>query len=231
MYGGLNDRGQELMKPFMTGMRLDLTEGMMDTERGRINDGMGVSLLEILVQNPGDPPPTATQVLERAQEKGQLIAPEIGREQSEELGPMIFREVKILDRQGFFLPEGALPMPPELIEARGEFEVIYDSPATRFQKRGRGAGVLRTMEIGAPFINANPGLLEQTFKPTVVMRETALNEGVPGDWLNSPEEAEKIRDAQQEAAEQVAAEEALPDQARAAKDGVEAAQGAQQLAG
>ena len=46
---------------------------------------------------------TATEVLERAREKGALLAPTMGRQQSEALGPMIEREIDILVECGLML--------------------------------------------------------------------------------------------------------------------------------
>jgi hypothetical protein len=47
---------------------------------------------------------TATEVLERTREKGALLAPTTGRQQSKALGPMIEGELEILARAGA-LPE------------------------------------------------------------------------------------------------------------------------------
>lgn len=210
-YGGLSMRGEPLMKPFVSGMRVDITEGMMKAERDMINSAFLVDILQLLVQEPRQM--TATEVMERAQEKGQLLAPLIGRQQAEKLGPQIEREINILDRQGL-LPQ----MPPALLEAAGEYEIEYDSPATRFQRMEEIAGLSRTIEVWAPWIEADPGLLERSFKVPEGVRETATLLGVPGSWLTSDEEQAQIREREAEAQQQQAQAEQLPDQARAVKE-------------
>ena len=80
---------------------------------------------------------TATEVLQRAQEKGYLLAPIIdSRIQSELFGPMITREIDILDRAGQ-LP----PMPDKLKKMGGlEYDVVYESQIQVAQKQSKGAG-------------------------------------------------------------------------------------------
>ncbi len=208
-FGGLDEQGRAMIKPLITGGRLDLTEGMMETERETINDAFLVTLFQILVDTPNM---TATEALLRAQEKGQMLAPTVGRQQSEMLGPQIERELAILNRQGK-LP----PLPDALVQAAGEYEIEYESPATRMQRVEELVGIQRTIEIMAPFVQINPGAL-QIFKADEVARLAADIQGVPQSVLNSREELAEIRaeDAEAQQAQQVA--ESAPDAAAALKD-------------
>ena len=60
----------------------------MTGQRAAVNDALYIRLFQILVQNPQM---TATEVVERTNEKGILLAPTVGRQQSEYLGPLIDR--------------------------------------------------------------------------------------------------------------------------------------------
>ena len=208
-YGGVDSQGRPLVVPLQTGARLDITEGMLEKERMVINDAFLVTLFQILVDQPQM---TATEALIRAQEKGQLLAPTVGRQQSEMLGPQIHREFNILGRQGY-LPQ----LPQVLVEAEGEYEVSYESPAMRFQRSEELVGIQRTGEMALPFAQADPSILA-IFKPDEIIRLAVEINGAPIEILRTPEEMEEIQAAmaqQQQAQQQM---EALTQMAPAAKD-------------
>jgi hypothetical protein len=98
--GGMSKEGRELIKPLNAGSMI-ANDKLMEMERVIIHDAFLISLFQILVETPTM---TATEVLERAREKGMLLAPTAGRLQSEWLGPMIEREIILLARQGLLPP-------------------------------------------------------------------------------------------------------------------------------
>ena len=98
---------------------------------------------------------TATEVLERTREKGALLAPTTGRQQSKVLGPMIEGELGILARAGA-LPE----LPLELQEASGEFDIEYVSPMSRAMRAEETIGILRTLESVQQISAVDPGVLD-----------------------------------------------------------------------
>lgn len=208
--GGVDSSGRPLILPLQTGARLDITMEMAIQRRELIRKAFGLDLFEILVQDRVEM--TATEVLERQREKGQLLAPVIGRQQSEWLGPMIEREIRIAQRQGK-LP----PLPQELIEARGDYEIEYESDATRMQKSAEVAAVARSMEAVAPFVQANPSLLE-VWKVEDLIRHTYETLGGPTKLLNTPQEYARIQQAQAEAQAEAQAAEQLPGVAKGMRD-------------
>lgn len=135
--GGMTADGKRLVDILPTG-DIATNEKMMDMEKGLINDAFLVSLFQILTETPQM---TATEVIERTHEKGILLAPTVGRQQSEYLGPMIDRELDVLAAQNK-LP----PMPPRLAEAAGSYKVVYTSPLSKAQHAQEVAGTLRVME-------------------------------------------------------------------------------------
>lgn len=183
--GAISADGRLLAQPLATG-RLDIGKEMMDDERTSINDAFLVTLFQILTESPEM---TATEVMERTREKGILLAPTIGRQQSEYLGPMIDRELDILSRQGL-LP----PMPPFLQQAQGEYLIEYDSPITRTQKAEWASGAVRTIEI---LVN----VATQTQDPSklfyinwdVAAPQIAAIYGTPSTWLNTPEQVAELK--------------------------------------
>jgi hypothetical protein len=103
-HGYVDSNGRPLAIPFQSGAKLEIGVDLMDKDREAINDAFLVTLFRILVD---EPQITATEAMLRAQEKGQLLAPTMGRMQAELLGPMVERELDILSMNGA-LP----PMPP-----------------------------------------------------------------------------------------------------------------------
>ena len=190
--GGVNRDGRPMIQPFNTGARVDINEAKMEQRRMAIDDAFLVTLFQILVETPRM---TATEALIRAQEKGMLLTPTMGRQQSEALGPLIERELDLLMFHNV-LP----PMPDILIEAGGEYEIVYDSPMSRMQRAEELVGVQRTMELLTPFAQIAGPQVFDVIDEDALARLTAEVSGVPTPVLRSPQTVAAIRQqrAQQE---------------------------------
>ncbi len=183
--GGVTAEGRPLVHTLPVG-NLAAGQELMEMERKVINDAFLVSLFQILVESPAM---TATEVLERAREKGALLSPTMGRQQSELLGPMIERELDLLAKQGVLAP-----MPDALVEAEGEYEVEYDSPLSRSQRSEEAAGWLRTLEAAIAYANTTQDIsvLDQ-FDSDVIYRQLAEINAVPVAWMRKPEDVDMRR--------------------------------------
>jgi hypothetical protein len=200
--GGVNAQGQRLVHELPTG-NLAAGQELMDMERAVINDAFMVTLFQILVDNPRM---TATEVLERSREKGALIAPTMGRQQTEYLGTMTPREMDLLQTQKL-LPE----MPPELIEAQGEYEIEYDSPLTRSQRAEEASGWLRTLEAAIAYANTTQDLsVLDNFNADAIYTEMAEINAMPLHWLNDPQTVEMLRQQRAQQAQMRQMVEAAP---------------------
>jgi hypothetical protein len=222
-HGGVDSQGRQMVMPLQTGANFPLGMEMSNQKRELINEAFLVTLFQVLVDNPGNM--TATEVLERAQEKGALLAPAAGRLQTELLGPMIEREIDLL------VEAGRVPPPPrELVEAGGEngieFEVEYESPIMRAMKSGEGVAIARTLEILGPLAELDPSVTdllnaEEMFKVSVDVF------GAPARILRTAEEIAAIREQRQQDQQMQQMLEAAPVAAQTAKTLAEA----QQMAG
>lgn len=208
-FGGVNDQGQQVVHPLTTNARVDIGLEMMDQRRQIINDAFLVTLFQILVDSPQM---TATEAMLRAQEKGALLAPTMGRQQSEMLGPLIEREIDILAHAGV-LP----PMPDALIEAGGVVEIQYVSPLNRAQRAEEGVAILRTLEAITPMAQVDPGVLD-VFDSVAIARELADINGVPAKVLRSPEQVAAMKEQAAQAAQAQQLLQAVPVATGAAKD-------------
>lgn len=177
-FGGVDEQGRQLVHPMKTGSNLPIAFDMTEQKRKVINDAFYITLFQILVDNPQM---TATEAMIRAQEKGQLLAPTVGRQQSEFLGPLIEREIDILSMAGV-LP----PMPDVMRKSGGGFKVTYTSPLSRLQRAEDGVAIMRTIEQLTPIANIRPEVMD-IFDEDGVARELAEINGVPEKVLVSPE--------------------------------------------
>lgn len=143
-------RGYNAPAPFETRGRIDIGEAMMDGVRARIRESFFVDQLQL---NQG-PQMTATEVLQRTEEKLRLMAPVLGRLQTELLSPMISRVFNILLRQGAFPPV------PASLQESASILVKYESPLARSQKQLEASGMLRTLEIMGPVLSMDPTSLD-----------------------------------------------------------------------
>lgn len=195
-YGSMSRDGRRLVDILPTGdPRIALD--MMQAEQAAINDHFLVNLFQILVETPQM---TATEVLERTREKGILLSPTMGRQQSELLGPLIERELDVLARLGA-LP----PMPPALLEARGEYTVEYDSPLSRAQRAEEAAGFLRALEMAKAYALETGDLRPlDHFDLDTAIPAIAEIQAVPPSWMNGMRDIQALREsrAQQQAQQQ-----------------------------
>lgn len=183
--GGVTADGRPLVHALPVG-NISIGKELMDDERAVINDAFLVTLFQILVDG-GDM--TATEVMERSREKGVLLAPTVGRQQSEYLGPMIVRELDVLARQGA-LP----PMPQALIEAKGDYRIEHDSPLSRAQHAEEASGLMRTIEMTLNVVNVtqNQEPLDH-FDWDTIVPEVSDIQGVPARWMRDPRLVAQIR--------------------------------------
>lgn len=183
--GAVNKDGRPLVHTLPVG-NIAAGKDMMDEERSIIKDNFLITIFQILAETPTM---TATEVLERTREKGILLAPTIGRQQSERLGPQIERELDVLAQQGL-LP----PMPPVLQEAGAQFKVEYDSPLSRAQRAEEAAGLMRTIEavLGVANVTGDLSPLDHFNWDTIVPDMSDIN-AVPVRWRNGVDQIQALR--------------------------------------
>jgi len=175
-YGSMTADGKRLVDVLPSG-QVQVSKELMDDERMAINDAFLVTLFQIATESPQM---TATEVLERAREKGALLSPTMSRFQSESLGPMIEREYDILWHQGL------IPTPPpELVEAGAEMDVEYDAPLNRAMRSEGIAGVQRSAQFAAEIATQtqDPSVMDW-FNWDAIIPETADANGAPFRFIN-----------------------------------------------
>lgn len=212
--GGMSPDGRARVGTLPVG-NIAIGKDLMDDERVVINDAFLVTLFQILMETPQM---TATEVIERVKEKGILLTPTVGQQQSGYLGPLIEREIDVLSRQGL-LP----PMPGVLIEARGEYTIEYDGMLSRAARAEEAAGVLRSIEATLNVVNVtqDPAPLDH-YDWDIIVPEVAEINGVPLHWMRDPRIVAQMRKERREQIQQ----QQMIDAAPAAAGLMKATQGA-----
>jgi hypothetical protein len=183
--GGLDAAGNPTAVPMNTGGNFQVNEFMMQQEKDTIHQAFLIDLFMMALE--GRDRVTATEILSRTQEQERLLTPQASRAETESIGPMIEREISIL--QDFkLLPE----IPGELLEAEGEYEIIFTSPLSQAQKAQEALGATRTVEAAMAVAQADPTVLD-TINMDEYLRLQARTQGAPIELMRSVEEVEQIR--------------------------------------
>lgn len=189
--GGINYRrsGADPIAPIFNDTRIDFGFEVTNRKRMRIRESFYVDQLQ-LQQGPAM---TATEVLQRTEEKMRLLGPLLGRQQAEFLRPMIDRVFAILVRRGKIPLDGI----PAQIQGR-VIDVRYSSMVAKSQRLSEGQSVLRTFQAAAPFMQIDPSSAD-IINSEKAIRVLAEVYGLPAEIIRTQREIDTIRESRAEA--------------------------------
>jgi hypothetical protein len=144
-------------------------------------------LFLMILERPGM---TATEVVERHEEKMLLLGPVIERQEHELLNPLISRVFGILFRSG------ALPPPPAQI-AGGQLKVEYISLLAQAQKMSGARALQSTVGFVGQLAGVLPHSLDRLDADEAI-KAFAKMMGAPAKIIRADEQVEKIRQARLE---------------------------------
>jgi len=136
---------------------------------------------------------TATEVLQRNEEKMRILGPVMGRIQSELLEPMINRVFSIMLRNRLFKEAPA-------ILANQEIEIEYVSPMALAQKGQELQNIMRGLEIFGSISQMAP--VQDYLDENGLVKQLVMTLGLPARMIKSDKEVEAIRMERQEAQQQ-----------------------------
>ena len=142
--GGIIRYTGEAPKAFVSGSNSSIGLDIMNEIRQRIR----AAFYNDRLMNTENVQMTATEVLQRAEEKMRLMGPVFGRLQTELLGPMMTRVFGLLVRHGKMI------LPPELDFQ--DVRVEYVSPLSLAQKHLQAQAVMRTLELAGGLLQIQP---------------------------------------------------------------------------
>jgi hypothetical protein len=187
---GTRDR----LEPLQIGANNPLGLNMEEQRRNAIRQAFYVDQL-LLGEGPSM---TATEVLQRNEEKMRLLGPVLGRLQAELLRPLISRSFALL------LREGLLPPAPELLQGQ-DIDIEYVSPLAKAQKLTDLQGMLRGFEVLTQIGEVAP--VQDYLDPDKLVQYLVEVTGMPARVIRSNEEIARIRRQQAEQAQVMAQQE------------------------
>ena len=197
--GGLNfyrSGTRDRLEPLNIGANNPLGLSMEEQRRTAIRSAFFV---DQLIMGEG-PQMTATEVIQRTEEKMRLLGPVLGRLQAELLQPLINRVFNILVRQQAFPPA-----PDNLKEL--DLDIEYVSPLAKAQRSGDVQSVMRLFELIGPMGQLDPGVFDYMDTDGMVKYLIKVL-GVPASVVRGEDEVYQVRTerSQQQAQQQQMAE-------------------------
>jgi len=136
---------------------------------------------------------TATEVIQRTQEKMLMLGPVLGRLQNELLNPIIIRTFNILLRRG------KLPQVPDILQGQ-DMDVVYVSPLAKAQRAVQAQDMNTFLSVVGQMASLAPQVLDKIDTDEVVDKMSKIY-SVDPDIVNDKEVVNMIRQqrAQQQA--------------------------------
>ena len=151
---------------------------------------------------------TATEVLQRNEEKMRILGPVLGRLQSELLSPLIIRVFNMMLRQGLFMPS------PDILQQQ-ELNIEYVSPMALAQRSQELQSLMRGLEIF--------GSLSQTMPVMDYIDDNGMVKqiidilGIPATVIKSDAEVQQIREERAQSEQAAMEQQQLLAETQAAK--------------
>jgi hypothetical protein len=148
------------------------------------------------------PQMTATEVLQRTEEKMRLLGPVLGRLQAELLQPLIGRCWNIM------LRSKQLPVAPPMLDA-ADVAIEYVSPLAKAQKQTEVQAMVRMLELLQPLMALDPAIVDHIDADGLAKHLIKVL-GIPASVTRGEREVAAIRaQRQQQQQQQAAMQEAM----------------------
>jgi len=138
---------------------------------------------------------TATEVLQRQEERLRILGPVMGRIQSELLEPMIIRVFNIMLRNKLFIQA------PEILTNQ-EIDIEYVSPMALAQKGQEIQSIMRGLELFASISQMAP--VQDYIDENGLVKQIVKTLGLPAKMIRSDKEVQALREQRQAAQQQQA---------------------------
>ncbi|MBE9571438.1 MAG: head-tail connector protein [Proteobacteria bacterium] len=191
------NESRDRVEPIKSGGNLTIGMELEDQRRDLINRVYFVDLF--LALSSATKQMTIPEVQERLQEKLIVLAPILGRLQSELFDPLLYRSFELCKRGGVF---GEIDEDENLIDApealRGQpLEVEYTSKLARAMKMTEVGSFSSAMEIIGSLSQAFPDIFDNVDYDDAA-RGIMERHGVPAAWVRNWEVIKEMREARQE---------------------------------
>lgn len=181
--GGMSLDGTPRVSPLLLGNNIPVGLEMINSTQKAIRDAFFVD--QLIFRDQGTPV-TATEIIQRQEEKLRLLSPHVGRLQSEFLNPAVERVFGLLARNG------KLPDAPETL-ADKDIDIQYKSPLVKLQKGADIQAFQRFIASVQPLAQIDPSVLD-SINPESTMRNLAEAAGMRLENLRTAEEVAEIQE-------------------------------------
>jgi hypothetical protein len=161
----------------------------MERQTQKIQKAFFVDLFLMLAQQ--TPNMTATEVIERSQEKMLILGPVLGRLQTELLNPIIYRTFNIMMRKGL------LPQVPQAL-AGTDWDVVYVSPLAKAQRAVQAKDMQTFLAIIGQMAQFAPSVLDKLDSDKIVDKFGKVY-SIDPEVIKSDEDVEESRARQAQA--------------------------------
>ena len=209
--GGLNfyrAGTRDAITPLQAGANIPIGLSMEDQRRMAIRSAFYVDQLLF----GSTPNMTATEVVQRQEERMRVIGPVLGRLMNEMLRPLIDRVF------GLMLRSEMLAIPPEVLQG-ADVDIEYVSPLARAQKSSSLNSTMKALEVLMPLAQALP--VADHIDPDGLVRHITEALGVPKTTLKTQREVNDLRE------QRAAQEQEMMERQQTQEDVYTAAQAAQ----
>lgn len=203
--------GSKGIQPIITGLNVPFAIDMQDRQEKAVSRRFHTDVFLALTQ--ADSRMTATEVLERKQEKLQLMGPMIGRQKREHLDSDLDRIFAILQDNGYF------PPPPDvLLQYMQEMGTEYTSPLFLAQRKRDSDAILGVYQKAAMIAQATQRLdILDNLDDDESLRIIHDRDNAPAAMLRKKEAVDYVRQARQKQQQQIQAMQAGQAAVEAAK--------------
>ena len=187
--GGLNffrSGSRDTITPLNTGANIPIGLNMEQQRREAIRSAFYVDQL----LSGGAPNMTATEVIQRQEERMRVIGPVLGRLMNEMLRPLIDRVFALMLRADM------LSTAPDVLQGR-DVDIEYVSPLARAQKSSSLNSTMKALEILMPLAQMLP--VGDHIDPDGLVKHVTESLGVPKTTLRSSAEIAQTRQQRAEA--------------------------------
>lgn len=185
----LKGSADDKIEPLATGANISIGLEIISQWQSIVKKGYFVDLF-LLLADPARKDMTATEVMQRVEEKMLILAPVLGRLMNEFLDPLINRTFAILWRQG------KLSSPPAVLGGM-PYQIEYISPLARSQKLDQMKSINNFLALIQQIAVVKPDVVDNMNEDEVVKDVQQLY-GVNPKYVRAMDEVAAIRQARAE---------------------------------
>lgn len=190
IYGGIDAEGRPALQSLLNNSDLSHMQLKIAEMQRTINDAFLLTLFQILAENPQM---TATEVIERSNEKYTLLSSPLHQIADETFPDLVARELDILYRQQR-LPE----IPQQLVQAGVGYDIQYDNPFARLFGSDEIKTMLEFYQSVVTYSQTNPDAM-MIFDEEQALRRQAQLQSLHPKIIRSDEVVQAMKEQRAEA--------------------------------